>query len=115
MLNRSIRALVLAGISTATLMGCATSSVSNAGNYATPVLRAPVTSNPTPYSSALVCLSTYARANGLVSPRFAIGRIDDLTGKAEADGALSWQIVGTEAGALTVNGVDLSKMLGGGQ
>ena len=36
-------------------------------------------------------------------------------GKAEADGALSWQIVGTEAGALTVNGVDLSKMLGGGQ
>lgn len=36
-------------------------------------------------------------------------------GKAEADGALSWQIVGTEAGALTVNGADLSKMLGGGQ
>jgi hypothetical protein len=36
-------------------------------------------------------------------------------GKAEADGSLSWQIVGTEAGALTVNGADISKMLGGGQ
>jgi hypothetical protein len=36
-------------------------------------------------------------------------------GKAEADGSLSWQIVGTEAGALTVNGANISKMLGGGQ
>jgi hypothetical protein len=35
-------------------------------------------------------------------------------GKAEADGTLSWQIVGTEAGAITVNGADISKMLGGG-
>ena len=36
-------------------------------------------------------------------------------GKAEADGSLSWQIVGTEGGAITVNGADISKMLGGGQ
>jgi hypothetical protein len=36
-------------------------------------------------------------------------------GKAEADGTLSWQIVGTDAGALMVNGADISKMLGGGQ
>ena len=36
-------------------------------------------------------------------------------GKAEADGSLSWQIVGTETGAITVNGADISKMLGGGQ
>jgi curli biogenesis system outer membrane secretion channel CsgG len=104
MLNRSIRALVLAGISTATLMGCATSSVSNAGNYATPVLRAPVTSNPTPYSSALVCLSTYARANGLVSPRIAIGRIDDLTGKAEADGTGRQMTMGASLMAMSAFG-----------
>jgi hypothetical protein len=36
-------------------------------------------------------------------------------GKAEADGSLSWKIESTRAGAITVNGADVSKMLGGGQ
>jgi len=36
-------------------------------------------------------------------------------GKAEADGSLSWKIEGTEAGVITVNGADVSKILGGGQ
>ena len=36
-------------------------------------------------------------------------------GKAEADGSLSWKIETTAAGAITVNGADVSKMLGGGQ
>jgi hypothetical protein len=36
-------------------------------------------------------------------------------GKAEADGSLSWKIESTPAGAITVNGADVSKMLGGGQ
>ncbi len=34
-------------------------------------------------------------------------------GKPEADGALSWKIESTPAGAITVNGADMSKMLGG--
>jgi hypothetical protein len=36
-------------------------------------------------------------------------------GKAEPDGSLSWKIESTPAGAITVNGADVSKMLGGGQ
>jgi len=36
-------------------------------------------------------------------------------GKAEPDGSLSWKIESTPAGAITVNGADMSKMLGGGQ
>ncbi|MFO1133558.1 MAG: hypothetical protein U1E16_16295 [Hyphomicrobiales bacterium] len=36
-------------------------------------------------------------------------------GKAEADGSLSWKIESTPAGAITVNGADVSKMMGGQQ
>lgn len=36
-------------------------------------------------------------------------------GKTETDGSLSWKIESTAAGAITVNGADVSKMLGGGQ
>ena len=36
-------------------------------------------------------------------------------GKAEPDGALSWKIESTPTGAITVNGADVSKLLGGGQ
>ncbi len=35
--------------------------------------------------------------------------------KQEADGWLSWDIQSTEAGAVTVNGADVTKMLGGGK
>ena len=36
-------------------------------------------------------------------------------GKAEADGSITWKIESTPAGTITVNGADVSKMLGGGQ
>jgi len=36
-------------------------------------------------------------------------------GTAEPDGSLSWQIMATENGAITVNGADVSRILGGGQ
>lgn len=36
-------------------------------------------------------------------------------GKAEPDGSLSWEIMTMENGAVTVNGADVSKILGGGQ
>ena len=36
-------------------------------------------------------------------------------GKVEADGSLSWKIESTPTGTITVNGADVSKMLGGGQ
>ena len=35
-------------------------------------------------------------------------------GKAESDGSLSWKIESSPTGAITVNGADVSKLLGGG-
>jgi curli production assembly/transport component CsgG/holdfast attachment protein HfaB len=57
------------------------------GKYAETIGNAPVIANPTPYSAALVCLSDYARANHITSPRIAVGRISDYTGKEESDGS----------------------------
>ena len=80
--------LVLALLSTAALSACGGVPVaSTAGNYAKPIGGAPVTANPTDYSSALVCLNQYARANRVAAPRIAIGRIADYTGKEESDGS----------------------------
>jgi len=57
------------------------------GKYAETIGNAPVIANPTPYSAALVCLSDYAHANHITSPRIAVGRIADYTGKEESDGS----------------------------
>jgi curli biogenesis system outer membrane secretion channel CsgG len=70
-----------------TLSGCVSApGVNSAGNYKTPIGRAPVTSNATAYSDALVCLGEYARARRLASPRLAVGRISDYTGKVSLEG-----------------------------
>ena len=45
-----------------------------------------MTSNPTPYSTALYCLADYARRYNLPSPRMAVGRISDYTGTVSSDG-----------------------------
>jgi curli production assembly/transport component CsgG/holdfast attachment protein HfaB len=71
---------------TFTLSGCATPVAGPGGLYARPVGDAPVTANPTPYSAALVCLGDYARSHNLPSPRIAVGRIGDYTGKDDPDG-----------------------------
>ena len=76
----------LAALSVA-LTGCMTTpSVNASGNYKDPIGKAPVTANPTAYSDALVCLGSYARAHRLASPRLAVGRISDYTGRASLDG-----------------------------
>ena len=69
------------------LSACVSPTAGPEGRYAAPIGDAPVTANPTPYSAALVCLSQYARAHHLNSPRIAVGRISDYTGKEEADGS----------------------------
>jgi curli production assembly/transport component CsgG/holdfast attachment protein HfaB len=69
------------------LSACVTPTAGPSGVYAHPMGDAPVTSNPTPYSEALVCLGEYARDHHLNSPRIAVGRISDYTGKEEADGS----------------------------
>ncbi|MDR3511455.1 MAG: holdfast anchoring protein HfaB [Caulobacteraceae bacterium] len=69
------------------LSACVSPVAGPNGNYARPIGDAPVTANPTPYSTALVCLSDYARANHITSPRIAVGRISDYTGKEESDGS----------------------------
>jgi curli biogenesis system outer membrane secretion channel CsgG len=71
---------------TFTLSGCATPVAGSGGLYARPVGDAPVTANPTPYSAALVCLGDYAHNHSLPSPRIAVGRISDYTGKDDSDG-----------------------------
>ena len=77
-----------AGIALAslTLSGCISPVAGPSGLYATPIGNAPVTSNATPYSTALVCLSGYARQYNIHAPRIAVGRIADYTGKAEDNG-----------------------------
>ena len=70
-----------------TLSACATPVAGSRGVYASPIGTAPVTVNPTPYSTALVCLAQYARQAHVVAPRVAVGRIADYTGKEESDGS----------------------------
>ncbi|MDR3506648.1 MAG: holdfast anchoring protein HfaB [Caulobacteraceae bacterium] len=69
------------------LSACVSPVAGPNGRYAEPIGNAPVTSNPTPYSQALVCMGEYARANHRNSPRIAVGRISDYTGKEESDGS----------------------------
>lgn len=69
------------------LAGCAVTPNSGFdGRYANPIGNAPVTTNPTPYSEALVCLANSARASGRPSPRIAVGRISDYTGAGNPEG-----------------------------
>ena len=76
---------VVAALSALALGACATAAppVQPNGLYAEPMGAAPVTANDTPYSDALICLSQYARSYGRPSPRIAVGRISDYTGKQE--------------------------------
>jgi len=69
------------------LSACVSPVAGSNGLYAKPIGNAPVTANPTPYSTALVCLGSYARAHNLPAPRIAVGRISDYTGKEESDGS----------------------------
>jgi len=69
------------------LSGCVSPIATSGGNYAQPMGSSDVTANPTPYSAALNCLANYAAANHIVSPRIAVGRISDYTGKEESDGS----------------------------
>jgi len=98
-LSRSIRALGLACAAAALLAGCVSPVAGSNGLYATPIGNAPVTANPTPYSTALYCLADYARRYNLPSPRIAVGRISDYTGSVSADGGR--QITG--GGSLMAN------------
>ena len=78
---------VLTSVAAVALSACVSTTAGPNGKYTRPIGDAPVTSNPTPYSPALVCLSTYARRYNLAAPRIAVGRIADYTGKEESDGS----------------------------
>jgi curli production assembly/transport component CsgG/holdfast attachment protein HfaB len=69
------------------LSACVSPVAGPSGRYAAPIGDAPVIANPTPYSTALVCMAQYAREHHVNAPRLAIGRIADYTGKEEADGS----------------------------
>ena len=82
----TVKRLLAAAASALSLAACATSTPGADGLYATPTGNAPVTPNPTPYSDALVCLSSYARQHGQAAPRVAVGRIADYTGQMNPEG-----------------------------
>lgn len=84
--NRPLRAAAVAAAVSSVLAGCVSTSAGPSGQYAAPIGNAPVTSNPTPYSTALYCLADYARRYNLPSPRMAVGRISDYTGSISSDG-----------------------------
>ncbi len=90
MIVRSVRPRLRSGVvavAVAALLSACVSPVAGPnGLYATPIGNAPVTSNPTPYSTALYCLADYARRYNLPSPRMAVTRIGDYTGSVSADG-----------------------------
>lgn len=104
MLSKSFKCAALLAASSLALSGCISSFPDSQGYYAKPIGRAPVVSNPSPYSAALVCLGQYARANGRVSPRIAVGRISDLTGKFESDGSGNKLTQGASHMAITALG-----------
>ena len=81
------RLAVLTTVAAVALSSCVSTTAGRTGQYTRPIGDAPVTSNPTPYSPALVCLSGYARRYNLAAPRIAVGRIADYTGKEESDGS----------------------------
>jgi curli production assembly/transport component CsgG/holdfast attachment protein HfaB len=85
-LLRRLRILGTVSSAAALLGGCIAPVAGGDGRYAQPIGNAPVTANPTPYSTALYCLADYARRYDLPSPRIAVGRISDYTGTVSADG-----------------------------
>ncbi|MFZ4122520.1 MAG: holdfast anchoring protein HfaB [Caulobacterales bacterium] len=70
----------------ALLAGCVTPASGSDGMYALPIGDAPVTANPTAYTPALNCLASYASSRGLATPRVAVGRIIDYTGRIDDEG-----------------------------
>jgi len=78
--------LLAVAASSIAVTGCVTPYAGSNGLYASPIGNAPVTANPTPYSTALVCMANYARATGKPTPRIAVGRVLDYTGKEDIEG-----------------------------
>lgn len=81
-MNRSF-ARSFSSIAALTLLtGCATALKTEA---VAPLRGAPIEAVETDYSSALKCLSTYAREQSFAPPRVAIGYITDLTGAQDSN------------------------------
>ena len=78
--------LLAAAAGALAVTGCVTPYAGANGLYASPIGNAPVTANPTPYSTALVCMANYAHATGKPTPRIAVGRVLDYTGKEDLEG-----------------------------
>jgi len=78
--------LLAAAAGAMAVTGCVSPWATTQGLYATPIGDAPVTANPTPYSTALVCMANYATATGKARPRIAVGRVLDYTGKEDLEG-----------------------------
>ena len=79
-----LKPLALALAAALSLEGCISPYANDVGRYTDPIGGAPVTSNETPYSAALRCMSGFTRGRPI---KFAVGQIIDYTGKTESDGS----------------------------
>ena len=62
-----------------------TNPIASSGNYATPIGSAPVLENPTPYTSALSCLSLEMAMKRRGPATVTVGKILDYTGKEDLE------------------------------
>jgi len=79
-----LKPLALALAAALSLEGCISPYANDVGKYTDPIGGAPVTSNETPYSAALRCMSGITRQRPI---KIAVGQISDYTGKSESDGS----------------------------
>ena len=79
-----VKPLALALAACLSLEGCISPYADSVGRYTSPIGGAPVTSNETPYSAALRCMSGFTRQRPI---KMAVGQISDYTGKTESDGS----------------------------
>jgi curli production assembly/transport component CsgG/holdfast attachment protein HfaB len=79
-----MKPLALALCAALSLEGCISPWPDADGKYTTPIGGAPVTSNETPYSASLRCMSGFTRTRPI---KIAVGQIIDYTGKSESDGS----------------------------
>ncbi|MES2207191.1 MAG: CsgG/HfaB family protein [Pseudomonadota bacterium] len=75
---------LMLGVSITTLLSaCGSLPRNNAANYVTPLNGASVVPNTTVYTESLDCLGDYLKSKKVVPVRFAVGRVDDYTGKQD--------------------------------
>ena len=81
--NRARIAVPYAAVIGVLLSGCSAIPRMDADHYVTPLSGAAVTANQTNYARQLECLGDYLKQANLPPSRFAVGRVEDYSGKQD--------------------------------